>query len=111
MPVRPAKRKCSVTPAHLVPCPGRAWIGAAAVFGEQARQTGTLVIVWGYGHAEHWVLLTDLAPRQMQHGWYGLRMWIELGFRALKGVGWQWQRTRRTDPERVARHWLVLALL
>jgi hypothetical protein len=54
--------------------------------------------------------LTDLAPRQVQQSWYGLRMWIELGFRALKGVGWQWQRTRRTDPERVARHWLVLAV-
>jgi hypothetical protein len=33
-----------------------------------------------------------------------------LGFRALKGVGWQWQQTRRTDPARVARHWLVLAV-
>jgi hypothetical protein len=35
---------------------------------------------------------------------------IELGFRALKGVGWQWQQTRRTEPTRVARHWLVLAV-
>jgi hypothetical protein len=25
-------------------------------------------------------------------------MWVELGFRALKGLGWQWQRSRRTDP-------------
>jgi hypothetical protein len=74
VPVRLAKRKRTVTPAHLVPCPGRAWIGAAAVFGEQARQTGTLVIVWGHGHAERWVLLTDLAPRQVEQSWYGLRM-------------------------------------
>src|SRR5947209_2732885 len=43
-------------------------------------------------------------------GWYASRMWVELGFRALKGVGWQWQRSRRTDPARVARHWLVLAV-
>ncbi len=42
--------------------------------------------------------------------WYGVRIWIELGFRALKGRGWQWQRTRRTDPARVARHWLVRAI-
>ena len=35
---------------------------------------------------------------------------IELGFRALKGLGWQWQRSRRTDPARVARHWLALAV-
>jgi len=28
----------------------------------------------------------------------------------LKSVGWQWQQTRRTDPARVARDWLVLAV-
>ena len=42
--------------------------------------------------------------------WYGLRIWIELGFRALKSFGWDWQRTRRTKPLRIARHWLVLAI-
>ncbi len=55
-------------------------------------------------------MLTDLAPEQVGVCWYGLRMWVELGFRALKGVGWHWQRTRRRDPDRVARHWLVLAV-
>jgi hypothetical protein len=51
-----------------------------------------------------------LAPERVGAGWYALRMWTELGFRALKGLGWQWQRSRRRDPRRVARHWLVLAL-
>ncbi len=55
-------------------------------------------------------MLTDLAPDHVGIGWYGLRAWIELGFRACKGVGWHWQRTRRTDPARVARYWLVLAV-
>ena len=27
-----------------------------------------------------------------------LRVWIELGFRALKSFGWHWERTRRTEP-------------
>lgn len=108
--VRPAGRKKTVTPAHLVPGPGRGWVGTAHVFGEEARQNGTLIIIWGVGHKERWVLLTDLSPRAVQHSWYGLRMWIELGFRALKSMGWQWQKTRRTDPARVARHWLVLAV-
>ena len=48
--------------------------------------------------------------------WYALRFWTELGFKpalgldrgALKSLGWQWQKTRRTDPERISRHWLVL---
>jgi hypothetical protein len=38
-------------------------------------------------------------------------VWIEVGFRALKGVGWQWHHTRRTAPARVASHWLVLAVV
>src|SRR5207248_2620588 len=42
--------------------------------------------------------------------WYALRMWVEVGSRFLKRLGWQWQNTRRTDPRRVARHWLALAI-
>ena len=42
--------------------------------------------------------------------WYALRFWIELGFKALKSLGWKWDKTRRTDPTRVSRHWLVLSV-
>ena len=35
---------------------------------------------------------------------------VELGFRTLKGLGWDGERTRRSDPDRVARHWLVRAV-
>lgn len=96
---------------RLVPGPGHAWVGAGTAFKHRAvRRDGTLLVVWDAGQAEPWVLLTDLAPGDVGVCWYGLRAWIELGFRALKGIGWQWQRTRRTDPARVARHWLVLAV-
>jgi hypothetical protein len=95
----------------LVPGPGHAWVGRAIVFRDRPRRRrGTLIVYWGEGEAEPWLLLTDVRPRQVGVVWYGLRVWIELGFRALKGVGWQWQQTRRTDPARVARHWLVLAV-
>jgi hypothetical protein len=67
-------------------------------------------VVWGTGQTAPWLLLTDLAPEAVDGRWYGLRVWIELGFRALKSFGWHWERTRRTDPTRVARHWLVLAI-
>ena len=33
-----------------------------------------------------------------------------MGFRALKSMGWQWNKTRRTDPRRLSRHWLVLSV-
>jgi Transposase DDE domain len=95
----------------LVSGPGYAWVGSGVAFKDRLkRQQGTLVVVWGVGHATPWVLFTDVAPQQIGVCWYGLRVWIELGFRALKGVGWQWHHTRRTAPARVARHWLVLAV-
>jgi hypothetical protein len=96
--------------ANWVPGPGHAWVGAGTAFTRARRQRGTLVVVWAAGQAEPWVLLTDLPPRAVGLLWYGLRMWIEHGFRALKSVGWQWERTRRTDPTRVARYWLVVAV-
>jgi hypothetical protein len=95
----------------LVPGPGHAWVGAGPAFKDRAtRRDGTLVVVWDTGQTDPWVLLTTLPPAEVGVLWYGLRMWIEFGFRALKGLGWRWERTRRTDPDRVARHWLVLAV-
>ena len=41
--------------------------------------------------------------------WREMRFWIETGFKALKSVGWQWRKTRRTDPARVERRWLDLS--
>ena len=40
--------------------------------------------------------------------WYALRFWIELG--PIKSLGWKWDKTRRTDPARISRHWLVLSV-
>ena len=95
----------------LVPGPGYAWIGSGTAFRQaHIRRRGTLLVVWEYGQKEPWVVLTDLPPPDAGVCWYGLRCWIEAGFRALKSMGWHWQHTRRTDPRRVARHWLVLAV-
>ena len=72
----------------LVPGPGYAWVGSGVAFKDRLkRQHGTLVVVWGIGHVAPWVLFTDVAPQQIGVCWYGLRVWIELGCRALKGVG------------------------
>lgn len=93
----------------LVPEAGTAWVGRGRAF-RQHKVAGTLIVFWAQEQKEPWVVLTDVAPTQIGIVWYGLRVWIELGFRALKGIGWQWHRTRRTDPDRIARHWLVLAV-
>lgn len=95
----------------LVPGPGHAWVGRGVAFKHAGvRRAGTLLVVWEVGQREPWVVLTDLAPQDSGIAWYGLRGWIELGFRVLKSLGWHWERTRRADPARIARHWLVLAV-
>ncbi len=40
-----------------------------------------------------------------------LRFWIEMGFKAIKSLGWKWEKTRRTDATRVFRHRLVLSVV
>jgi hypothetical protein len=87
----------------------QAWVGGGHAFG-MAPLPGTLVVVWFGGQAEPLALLTDLELEEVGINWYTLRMWVELGFRVLKRLGWGWQKTQRTEPARVERHWLVLAL-
>lgn len=94
----------------LVAGPGHAWVGRGVAFTGRRQRSSTLIVVWVTGHAYPWLLLTDLAPSQVGVAWYGVRMWIELGFKVLKSMGWHWDQTRRTDPDRVARHWLILAV-
>lgn len=95
----------------LVPGAGWYWVGEGVAYKDKPRRlAATLLVVWGHGQKEPWLLLTDLPPDQIDGSWYGLRVWIELGFRALKSFGWQWERTRRRKPTRIARHWLVLAI-
>jgi hypothetical protein len=79
-----------------------------AYAGEQLRCT--LLARWEEGYAEPWLVLTDLPLEAGAAIWYGLRTWIEQGFKVLKGGGWDWNKTRMEDPERVERLWLVLAV-
>lgn len=96
---------------ELVPGAGWCWVGDGVAYKEKAKRlAATLVVVWGEGQKDPWLLLTDLDPDAVGVSWYGLRVWIELGFRALKSLGWHWERTRRVDPARIGRHWLVLAI-
>ena len=95
----------------LVPGPGYAYIGYGTAFRRASiRRRGTMIVVWDRAQDEPWVVMTDLRPEDAGERWYALRFWIEVGFRALKSVGWQWNKSRRTDPQRVSRHWLVLSV-
>ncbi|OWK41049.1 hypothetical protein [Fimbriiglobus ruber] len=62
------------------------------------------------GCADPWLLWTDLPVGAADPCWYAFRAWIEQGFQVIKRGGWQWQRTRITDPDWVARVWVVVAV-
>ena len=70
----------------------------------------TLLACWTKGHDEPWLVLTDLPPEASHAVWYGLRTWIEQGFKIIKGGGWEWQNTRMEDAGRVERLWLVMSV-
>ncbi|MYC46728.1 MAG: hypothetical protein F4X45_00120 [Chloroflexi bacterium] len=96
---------------RFVSQPDTAWIGQGTAFSTaKAKRHCTLLVVWYAEQEEPWIILTDLAPDTVGPSWYALRFWIELGFKAIKSLGWKWDKTQRTDPERISRHWLVLSV-
>jgi hypothetical protein len=95
--------------SSLLSGPGCRWSGQVECFRDHPIRA-TLLARWQTGYQEGWLVLTDLPPRRAEVAWYGLRAWVECGFKDLKRDGWQWQRTRMSAPERVARLWLVLAV-
>jgi hypothetical protein len=107
---RGSKKAVPVT--ALVPRPGSRWQGRGVAFPKkpERRLECTLMACWEEGYDEPWFLVTDLAPDRAEALWYGMRSWIEGGYKLLKSGGWEWQATRMTDPDRVERLWLVLAV-
>jgi hypothetical protein len=96
---------------ELVPQTGTQGVGTGTAFqGPRRRLNCTLLARWDEGYRDPWLLLTDLAPSAGEACWSGLRAWSEQGFKITKRGGWQWQRTRRTDPQRAARLWLAVAV-
>jgi hypothetical protein len=93
----------------LLPGAGHQWRGRG-YFSKKNPLACTLVAFWAPDQPEPWYLVTDLGPQRAHATWYGLRVWIEEGFRVLKSLGWQWQRSRITDPLRGERLWLALAV-
>lgn len=94
-----------------VPAVGRHWASRGTAFADpKARLSCTLLARWEAGHADPWLILTDVPPQAADACWYGLRAWIEQGFKKIKRGGWQWQYTRMTDPDRAERLWLAIAI-
>ncbi len=97
--------------ATAAPTVGSAWCGKVDCFsGEVSRLQCTRFSRWDEGYEEVWLIVTDLAPQQATAVWYGMRSWIEGGFKDTKRGGWHWHQTKMTDQERAERLWLAIAV-
>lgn len=97
--------------ASLLDGLGSSYCGRGTMFrSSEARLDCTLLAAWGEGYEEGWFVLSDLPQEQSSIAWYGLRGWIERGFKHAKSGGWNWQETRMTDPDRASRQWLAMAV-
>ena len=110
---QPEGQTSRVPVRSLIPGPGGLWVGTGQAF-RDAPLDATLIVLHAYGQKQPWVLLTNTPVAQTEPTLYACRNWIEQGFRGLKTVGdplgGKWHKTRRLDPTRVGRHWLVLAM-
>src|SRR5215813_10344383 len=108
---RPAGTRCFRPLQSFVPRSGTRWRGQGTAFQKAGRQVEcTLLALWEEGYKDPWLILTDWPPEASDAAWYGLRAWIEQGFKITKRAGWQWHRTRMRDPDRAARLWLAVAV-
>lgn len=89
--------------------PGCTWAGVVMCFKSNPLAC-TLLVHWAAGYEDAWIIVTDLPYDHAKIAWYGLRAWIECGFRQTKRAGWQWHQTRMTDPHRAMRHWLAISV-
>jgi hypothetical protein len=100
-----------ITMTELVQNVGQRWQGRGTAFKSRSCQLPcTLLACRGENYQDPWLVLTDLPPEAADVCWYGMRAWIEQGFKRIKSGGWQWQYTRMKDPERAERLWLAVAI-
>jgi hypothetical protein len=108
---RPLDEKQRRPLLSFVPQVAAQWKGRGQAFKDAPKRLRcTLLARWDVGYADPWLVLTDLPPEAAEVCWYGLRAWIEQGFKRLKSGGWDWQKTHMTDPGRAERLWLVMAV-
>jgi len=97
--------------SHVVSRVGQRWAGQVTCFATKNRQLKcTLLARWDRGYTDPWLILTDLPAQRADVAWYGLRAWIECGFKDAKRGGWHWEQTKMRDPHRAERLWLAMAV-
>jgi hypothetical protein len=97
--------------SRWVPTPGTQWGGVVDCFvSPKSRLRASLLLHWEAGYERAWAIVTDLDLQDAQISWYGLRTWIECGFKDFKRGLWGWQHSKMTQAPHVERIWLAMAL-
>jgi len=97
--------------SRWTPMPGTRWKGQVECFvGKASRLTCTLLMHWEAGYEHPWAVLTDLAPEEAEVSWYGMRTWIETGYKDFKRGLWGWHHSKMQEASRVERLWLAMAV-
>jgi Transposase DDE domain len=87
---------------------GQTYQASGLVFKKRGHIPAHVRVLWGEAAQDRWALVTN-DPTLC--GWeYAQRMWIEEAFRDLKSHGWQVERAALTDPECMARLWIILVV-
>jgi len=93
------------------PIPGTRWKGQVECFaGKASRLRCTWLMHWEAGYEHPWAVLTALDPEQAEVSWYGMRTWIETGYKDFKRGLWGWHHSKMRDAGRVERLWLAMAV-
>ena len=97
--------------SRWVPTPGTKWQGRVECFaGKKSRLVCTLLMQWQEGYEHPWAVITDLSPEDANVAWYGLRAWVECGFKDFKSGGLGWHHEKMQDAGRVERLWFAMAV-
>lgn len=97
--------------SRWTPEPGTKWKGEVECFaGASSRLRCSLLMHWEAGYEHPWAVLTDLKPEQAEVSWYGMRTWIETGFKDFKRGLWGWHHSKMQEASRVERLWLAMAV-
>ena len=72
--------------------------------------TCILIMQWEAAYDQPCLIVTNLPPHAIQSQIYGIRYWIECGFKDVKRGLFHWEQTKMTDPKRAERLWLVISI-
>jgi len=83
--------KLKVLIRQHVHAPGQRWKARGWVFKDAGWRKASVVAFWAPGEDEPLVVISDLRPSWVLLKLYGVRFWMEPGFRSDKKLGWHWE--------------------